>query len=251
MKELSKINEQLEKLNLENNTKDAILQLIDIKTNSDIKEVLVRLDKMNAEMNSKFSAIKWLLIIAAAILAIVKYMKHLVILMSVVLLFSLLNLRCDNSILVGNDPLYGIQLIFENTPYSYREFPLKMEIVSDTEPQPFYGMEFPDIYNRPTYSFKLYPYCSAIGTKEDPKLGRQHEELVGTKRKFHMKLFQKDELLFETDITLEAIHKSTKHFDYYDDEIPILDSTAMYLVNKNKEFSGRTIYFDLSRLKEN
>lgn len=49
---------QIEKLNLQGEQKSAILALIDLKTGSDMKTVMLELNKLRADMDAKFKAIE-------------------------------------------------------------------------------------------------------------------------------------------------------------------------------------------------
>ena len=66
---LSEVNNQAE--NLEKKSKNAILKLIDIKTNSDMKEVLNKLDSMNARITTLY----WLFGVLAMLMSVFKFLN--------------------------------------------------------------------------------------------------------------------------------------------------------------------------------
>ena len=49
---------QIEKLSLQGEQKSAVLALIDLKTGSDMKTVMLELNKLRADMDAKFKAIE-------------------------------------------------------------------------------------------------------------------------------------------------------------------------------------------------
>ncbi|MBR0574463.1 MULTISPECIES: hypothetical protein [Pasteurellaceae] len=59
MVNLTQINNQLEKL--PNDQRGAIATLINIKTENDMKQVLARLDAMEAKFDAKFESLRWLI----------------------------------------------------------------------------------------------------------------------------------------------------------------------------------------------
>ena len=79
---LNKLNEDIKKLNLPKKQKNAILQLIDLKTELDMREVIMEIKSMKSEFESKFSAIEskfsillWVISAIGLMIAVFKFVK--------------------------------------------------------------------------------------------------------------------------------------------------------------------------------
>jgi hypothetical protein len=66
---LSEINEIVSSIKADEETKNAILQLIDLKTNSDMKEVLNKIENLSSKTDTEIKNLKWLIIGASTIIA--------------------------------------------------------------------------------------------------------------------------------------------------------------------------------------
>ena len=75
MKTLKELSDKLEKFdNLPKEEKNNILELIDLKTELDMKEVISKFDSMQSKFDSKFSILLWVVSAIGLMISIIGFM---------------------------------------------------------------------------------------------------------------------------------------------------------------------------------